>query len=94
MMLMPSDPVYTVLIATPGGAFPLGGLAKDQFTRKLIRRAARRVDYVATRATSFLFATIYAPKSVKPVESAMMFLGGLSIHLSTAVLAHLFSYGI
>ncbi|KAJ7804597.1 hypothetical protein B0H14DRAFT_1615954 [Mycena olivaceomarginata] len=73
---------------------PLGGLAKDQFTRKLIRRAARRVDYVATRATSFLFATIYAPKSVKPVESAMMFLGGLSIHLSTAVLAHLFSYGI
>ncbi|KAJ7658800.1 hypothetical protein DFH06DRAFT_1131090 [Mycena polygramma] len=30
-MLMPSEPPYTALVATPRGAFPPGGLARDDF---------------------------------------------------------------
>ncbi|KAF7314112.1 hypothetical protein HMN09_00570300 [Mycena chlorophos] len=30
-MMMPSEPPYTALVNTPGGAFPLGGLSRDDF---------------------------------------------------------------
>ncbi|KAJ7606098.1 hypothetical protein B0H17DRAFT_1119770, partial [Mycena rosella] len=30
-MLMPSEPPYTALLSAPGGAFPRGGLVRDDF---------------------------------------------------------------
>ncbi|KAJ7673231.1 hypothetical protein DFH06DRAFT_58980 [Mycena polygramma] len=42
-MLMPSEPPYTALVAAPGGAFPPGGLARDDFV------AAARPVYMRIR---------------------------------------------
>nr|GAT43076.1 predicted protein [Mycena chlorophos] len=61
-MMMPSEPPYTELVNTPGGAFPLGGLSRDDFL------AAPRPVYMRIREHRSYHPHTPAPPA--PVNSA------------------------